>query len=130
MAQLRPSFQPAGQPLHRLQRHQPIAELLSVHCGRLLSRRVCGQQQPGAQLHHPRRHHYPVTHLAQRQRRRRLLQFGSQLIDQRRQREGRQIDLLRARQRQKMVERTRKPLKPQKRRCPLPCGRSLFNRFL
>ena len=72
--------------------------------GLRLRGRVRRQQQTRAQLHQPGGHHHPVALLAQRRRRRRVMQRRGKLVDQGDEREPRQVDLMRPRQRQQLVQ--------------------------
>ena len=118
--ELRPVLQPEGQRLDVFQGDQARAELIDLRRGVPLARRVRRQQQARAQLHQPGRHHHPVGLLAQRHRRRRLVQRGGQLVKQCGERDVGKIDFLRARQGEQMVQRSAEAGQGEVRRPPFP----------
>ena len=85
--------------------------------GRLLRR----EQQARAQQHEPRAHDEPVAFFAKHDSG--LLQGSGQLVDEIEERDPRQIDLLRARQRQQQIQWSAEFAQLEERRCYLPGAR-------
>jgi hypothetical protein len=102
--ELRPAVQPTGEPLHRLQVDKTVAKFDRLRLGLRLHGGIHGQQQTRPQLHQPGGHDHPVAFLAQRHRRRRVMQRRGKLVDQGYERETRQVDLMRPRQHQQPVQ--------------------------
>jgi hypothetical protein len=119
-AQLGPACKPGRECLHLPGCEQGAAQPLGFCLGRALLACAGRQQEARAQQREPGRHDQPAHFLTQ-QCRRALLQGPLQLLDERRQRDAGQIDLMRARERQQRLERPAEPVQIEvRRRCRFP----------